>query len=375
MSESRISAKSGTAYNGYGNSKYDLQSFTYPENLFSNKEEFGNTWMMININVLEQSKYFSEDTTVALSPEEEGRRWNEADARNQSVAGATGALATSGAVVGGVTALIAGGDAVSIGQGAAQGIGGGLVAAVPLLAAGTAQRTTKRLKAAIQLPMPGNLITPYNAEWGADDTKLFDLAMRAPGIGLDVVKGGAEILTGSIEGLKKAGSSVVDAATSMALSVNSTFGNAGVSAAAGLASNPKKEMFFQGVDFRNFSFDYRFYPKNEKESLYIKRIIDLLKFHMYPEYRSKDRFTFIYPSEFDITFFKQDGKENPWVNKIATCALVGMTVNYTPSGLWATHEDGSPVLINLSMTFKELSILTKENLSNPVGTTEVQGSY
>lgn len=374
MAESRISAKSGTTPRNYID-KYDLQSFTYPENLFSSKEEFGNTWMMINVNVLEQSKYFSEDTTVALDPQEQGRRWTEADARGQTVGQATGALATSGAVVGGVTAFIAGGDAVSVGQGATRGAVGGGAAAIPIMAAGTAQRTTKRLKAAIQLPMPGNIITPYNAEWGADDTKLFDLAMRAPGMGLDILRDGARVVTGDFESIQKSGASVADAATSMALSINSTFGNAGVSAAAGLASNPKKEMFFQGVDFRNFSFDYRFYPKNEKESLYIKRIVDLLKFHMYPEYRSKDRFTFIYPSEFDITFFKQDGKENPWVNKIATCALVGMTVNYTPTGMWATHYDGSPVMINLSMTFKELSILTKENLSNPVGNSEVESSY
>jgi hypothetical protein len=137
-------------------------------------------------------------------------------------------------------------------------------------------------------------------------------------------------------------------------------------------------MIFSGVDFRNFTMDYLFYPKSMAETLYVKNIIDMLKFHMYPEYKSKERFTFIYPSEFDITFFVgTEGKENPWVNRVATSVLTNMAVNYTPQGVWAVHADGSPVMIQLSLTFKELSIITKDNLNNPAMNTqsEVKASF
>lgn len=377
MSEARFSAQSGTAYNGFGgNSKYNLQSFTYPENLFSNKEEFGNTWVMINVNVLEQSKYFREDQSVELSPEEQGKRWTEADARDQSVAGVVASGATSGAAVGSLTALLAGKGSVEVGKAAIQGGAvGGAATGIPVAIAQTAKRSTKRLASAIQLPMPNNMMTPYSVEWGSDSTKIFDMMMRVPGIGVNAIK---KMATGDVEGLKKEGSAALDLAASAALSMNSMAGSGGVSAASGLASNPKKEMIFNGVDFRNFTMDYLFYPKNMSETLYIKKIIDLLKFHMYPEYKSKERFTFVYPSEFDITFYVGDGKENPWVNRIATSVLTSMNVNYTPQGVWAVHEDGSPVMIQISLSFKELSIITKENLVNPVDiatNNDVKASY
>lgn len=374
MSEARFSAQSGTAYSGYeGPYKYDLksyklQSYTYPENLFSNKAEFGNTWVMININVLEQSKYYKEYQSVELSPEEKGKRWTEADARDKSVAGTAFSAGVSGAVVGGVTSFLAnkGGGTlketiknpkVAIGtiQGAAAGAAvGALTTALPAALAGTAKRSTKRLTSAIQLPMPNNLMTPYSVEYGQDSsTKVFDLMMRGP-----------------------TGFDVADLAAATALSMNSAAGSGGISAATGMAANPKKEMIFGGVDFRNFTLDYLFYPKSMGETLYIKKIIDLLKFHMYPEYKSDDRFTFIYPSEFDITFFMGDGVENPWVNRIATSVLTNMNVNYTPQGAWAVHADGSPVMIQISLTFKELSIITKENLVNPSDeNVEVKASY
>lgn len=382
MSEARFSAQSGTEYARYSNqystdSKYILKSYTYPENLFSNKAEFGNTWVMININVLEQSKYFREDQSVELSPEEQGKRWTEADARNQqgqSGVGSAVSATVSGAAVATLTSLLAGKNSVETGKAALQGGAvAGIATGVPIAVAGTNKRSTKRLSSAIQLPMPNSLMAPYAVSWGQDNTKIFDMMLRVPNMGANAI---TKLATGDIEGLKKEGTAGADLAASATLSMNSMAGNSGISAATGLASNPKKEMFFDGVDFRNFTMDYQFYPKNMGETLYIKKIIDLLKFHMYPEYKSKERFTFVYPSEFDITFFVGDGKENPWVNRIATSVLTNMSVNYTPQGVWAVHEDGSPVMIQLSLTFRELSIITKENLVNPADDgIEVKASY
>lgn len=372
-SEARLSAQSGTSYTGTGeNSKYNLKSYTYPENLFSNKQEFGNTWVMININVLEQSNFFKQDQTVEISPEE-NKRWTQADARDQTVVGAAASAAVSAGVVAGLGAVLAGQGKNTTGPGSGAGrVAGtagktagvtGLAVGVPMAIAGTTKRSTKRLASAIQLPMPNNLMTPYAVEYGQDDTAAMDMMMRVPGL---FVPGGKP------NPANWAG----DLAAAAALTAAKTVGAGGISAASGLALNPKKEMIFNGVDFRNFTMDYLFYPKNMAEARYVKNIIDLLKFHMYPEYKSKERFTFIYPSEFDITFYIGDGQENPWVNRIATSVLTSLNVNYTPQGVWATHEDGSPVMIQLSLAFKELSIITKENLLNPAdNSTEVKASF
>lgn len=376
-SEARLSQQSGTSYTGTGeNSKYNLKSYTYPENLFSNKAEYGNTWVMININVLEQSKYFRQDQSVELSPEEQGKRWTQADARDQTTLAATASAATSAGVIAGGASLVAtlankgklsGTDAGQAGKaGLTAAATTGLAVGVPLMVAGTTKRSTKRLASAIQLPMPNNIATPYAVEWGGEDTAGLDALMRVPGM----------LLPGGNRASSPAGDKIQDAAAAAALVAAKTAGAGGISAAAGLAVNPKKEMMFTGVDFRNFTMDYMFYPKNMAEARYVKNIIDLLKFHMYPEYKSSERFTYVYPSEFDITFYIGDGKENPWLNRIATSVLTNMNVNYTPQGVWATHADGSPVMIQLSLSFKELSIITKENLLNPADdSTDVKASY
>lgn len=384
-SEARLSQQSGTSYNGNGgNSKYNLKSYTYPENLFSNKAEFGNTWVMININVLEQSKYFRQDQSVELSPEEQGRRWTQADARDQTTLAATASAATSAGVLAGGAVLastladkfklsglaglkVTGAEAGQAGRtGAVAGISTAAAVGIPLMVAGTTKRATKRLASAIQLPMPNNIATPYAVDWGGEDTAGLDALMRVPGM----------LLPGGNRASSPAGDKIQDAAAAAALTAAGAVGARGVSAAAGLAVNPKKEMMFTGVDFRNFTMDYMFYPKNMAEARYVKNIIDLLKFHMYPEYKSSERFTYVYPSEFDITFFIGDGKENPWINRIATSVLTSMNVNYTPQGVWATHEDGSPVMIQVTLAFKELSIITKENLVNPADdSTDVKVSY
>jgi hypothetical protein len=387
-SEARISQQAGISYNGTLD-KYVLKSYTYPENLFSNKAEFGNTWVMININVLEQSKYFKQDQSVELSPEEQGKRWTQADARDQStLAASTSAAISSGVLAAGASLIstlaskgkISGVDAglaskgkisgVDAGQAGKAGLiaGGttGLVVGVPLAIAGTTKRSTKRLASAIQLPMPNNIATPYAVEWGGEDTAGLDALMRVPGM----------LLPGGNKASSPAGDKIQDAAAAAALAAGKAAGAGGVSAAAGLVVNPKREMMFTGVDFRNFTMDYMFYPKNMAEARYVKNIVDLLKFHMYPEYKSSERFTYVYPSEFDITFYMGDGKENPWVNRIATSVLTSMNVNYTPQGVWATHADGSPVMIQVSLAFKELSIITKENLLNPADdSTEIKASY
>lgn len=382
-SEARISQQAGISYNGTLD-KYVLKSYTYPENLFSNKAEFGNTWVMININVLEQSKYFRQDQSVDLSPEEQGKRWTQADARDQSTLAATvsagvssGVLASGASLIstlagkfksGGLTNLnVSGAEAGSAGlAGLVAGATTGAVVGIPLMVAGTAKRSTKRLASAIQLPMPNNIATPYAVEWGGEDTAGLDALMRVPGM----------LLPGGNRASSPAGDKIQDAAAAAALAAGKAAGVGGVSAAAGLAVNPKKEMMFTGVDFRNFTMDYMFYPKNMAEARYVKNIVDLLKFHMYPEYKSSEQFTYVYPSEFDITFYMGDGKENPWVNRIATSVLTSMNVNYTPQGVWATHADGSPVMIQVSLAFKELSIITKENLLNPADdSTEIKASY
>ena len=122
------------------------------------------------------------------------------------------------------------------------------------------------------------------------------------------------------------------------------------------------EQTFKGVDFRKFTFDYQFFPRDIKEAQNVMNIIYQFKFHMHPEFKSDLNYVWIYPSEFDISYYT-GGVENPHLHKHTSCVLEEMNVNYTPNGQFAVFSNGMPTQINVSLSFKELQILSKETVA------------
>jgi len=132
-----------------------------------------------------------------------------------------------------------------------------------------------------------------------------------------------------------------------------------VSALTGMASNPKKEQLFKGVDFRTFSFNYQFFPRDEEEARRVRDIIKTFKLHMHPEFKDAFNFIYLYPSEFDIYYY-QGGKENLNLHRHTSCVLTDMSINYAPQGVFTAFDGGMPSQINVVLTFKELALLTKD---------------
>lgn len=128
---------------------------------------------------------------------------------------------------------------------------------------------------------------------------------------------------------------------------------------AKVTTNPFREVFFEAVDFRTFNFRYRFFPKSQAEADKVQNIIKTFKYHMHPELSASGYF-YIYPSEFEIKYFYRD-RENSKFQKISTCALTDMQVEYG-GDQFSTFRDGSPVEYTLTLTFKELEILHKDRI-------------
>jgi len=124
-------------------------------------------------------------------------------------------------------------------------------------------------------------------------------------------------------------------------------------------TNPFKETLFESVDYRSFSFRYRFFPKNSTESQKIRDIIKVFKTHMHPEITAEKLF-YIYPSEFDIQYFYKE-KENDYLHNFTRCALTDMTVDYGGEQ-FSTFQDGAPVEIGMTLTFTELENLTSQSI-------------
>jgi hypothetical protein len=130
---------------------------------------------------------------------------------------------------------------------------------------------------------------------------------------------------------------------------------------AKVKSNPFREVFFEGIDYRTFTFKYRFMPKDKTEVSAVYNIIAKFKEHMHPELAAGGAF-FLYPSEFEIKYY-YNNKENGYYNSIATCALTDMGVEYGGDQL-SSFSDGSPTEINLILSFRELELITKESIKN-----------
>ena len=71
------------------------------------------------------------------------------------------------------------------------------------------------------------------------------------------------------------------------------------------------------------------------------------------------------PAEFDL-FYMFRGDENDWINKIQTCVLKNMDVNYAPNGYQTFRPVETPVAagappteIDMKLDFQETKLITK----------------
>jgi len=134
------------------------------------------------------------------------------------------------------------------------------------------------------------------------------------------------------------------------------------------AMNNFLETTFTGVAFRQFSYTWKFSPKSVQELEEVHKIIRTFRFHMLPELPEDGDFGryYVVPAEFDL-FYMFRGDENTWLNKISTCVLKNLDLNYTPNGYQTFRPiDGKngapPVEIDMKMDFQETKILTKKDV-------------
>ena len=129
----------------------------------------------------------------------------------------------------------------------------------------------------------------------------------------------------------------------------------------------RMELIFSGVSKREFSYTFKFLPKSLPEAKEIREIINRFKFHMLPELEGDPGTSrrFVTPDTFNIEYqwVGGGGKENSYLNKIATCVLKNMSVKYG-GGRYSAHVDdgeGStpPVESEITLQFQELEIITK----------------
>ena len=250
---------------------------------------------------------------------------------------------------------------------------------------------------AVYLPMPSGLAVGYNATWDQRQLGFLGEAVRK-GIGApsasDAIKGIGTALVAT--GVK----SLVDMALGDAADA------AGV--ALGMMSNPGYALMFSGSSFRGYTFSYNLIARNENESYMIRYLISIFKYYMSPSRGTSNKLNDItnnlvgslgkdldkdgkikaaatkltqevgkfgiisYPSLWEIQFhftdsssrdLSQSTKVNDFLFKPAKCALQSFNVDYNSGlGVPAFFKTGAPVTTNITMTFIESEIVTRESI-------------
>jgi hypothetical protein len=326
--------------------KYDIENLQYPKDLMSPDGRYGFNYVVFYINVSTESKLLKQGGTPTIDDKDVPPR-DAGEIRNLSagqLTGGTAALGALGTVAGGLLGVPSAGAAAA----AASTVGVGIATGAGKDAG--KKRGMKRLKSAIALHVPNQLNIRYGMQYSEEDTAMLQMAAAA----------GGEVL----KALTSAGKNSDVTGVAGDIITNLTLGNApGVSAATGLAANPKKEQVFKSVDFRTFQVDYQFFPRDTIEAGNVLRIIQEFKYHMHPEFKDGNNFIYIYPSEFDIYYY-QGGQENLTIHRHTSCVLTEMNINYTPNGVFTTFSNGMPTQINVQMTFRELALLTKDKIKD-----------
>ena len=235
----------------------------------------------------------------------------------------------------------------------------------------------KTIRGTVILPIPEGIQDSNSAGWG--EGNMGPIQTATMGVAMNVISG-ENAFTSLGDAAKNVFDKSVNAATvgttqkmiqtffasqaSKALTGSGDF-NQELSRQTGVVFNSNTELLFSGVTLRSgFSFSFDLVPRSKKESDEIKDIIRFFKSESAAQKGavSGDASGLFLksPSVFQLKYMS-GGKPHPFLNQFKICALNAMSVNYTASGTYATYSDATPVHMNMTLTFQELTPIYRED--------------
>ncbi len=257
--------------------------------------------------------------------------------------------------------------------------------------------TTKSI-ASILIYMPEKITTGYSFQYQGESLRIAAAGSRIVDLTKNVLGGATTLTEAAKNDLTKAlgeefgtrfGTKLIDDLGALV--------GANVGARAFLEKNvrrvinPHMQFLYRAVNQRTFEYTFQFTAHDAHESEVVDNIIRTFKFFSHPEVIG-DRAGRLhgYPAEFDIQYvsreLKPDGRdhhfqENDWLNRVGRCYLSGIQVDYSPTGVYATHRHHSsplpkhlgtdnnntrsgnpPTNITMTLTFAELETLNRAHI-------------
>lgn len=129
--------------------------------------------------------------------------------------------------------------------------------------------------------------------------------------------------------------------------------------------NPQLSLMFDGMTFRTFDMQFQFRPNSQLEADKVREIIYTLKSVMLPDtYQLSDNDTkyfsenyFNHPNVIDIEYV---GPIADKVDGFLPSFITACNVTYNGGGKMETFVDGTPLIIDMTLSFQENVIMTQE---------------
>jgi len=220
----------------------------------------------------------------------------------------------------------------------------------------------------VTLPIPSGISDQNNADWGSQSMTAMDIfkadlavkTLSTAAAGGNAGKAFADTAGGYLEFLRSQGDAVKAATVNaFAAAAAGVEGQQLLARTTGMVMNPNMELLFKGPQLRPFSFKFTLSPRDETEAKNIVSIIRFFKQGMAP-IRSKSNLFLKTPHTFQLRYLHRGEKEDGGtglhfkLNAFKECALQSFGVNYTPTGNYATYQDGTMVSYEITMGFSEL---------------------
>lgn len=131
----------------------------------------------------------------------------------------------------------------------------------------------------------------------------------------------------------------------------------------GVVRNPHTALLFEGMNLRSITYVFRFTPRTKDESTQLNGWIESLRNAMHPEYsNSLGVFALNYPRMFTVNFAGGKMDQIAAYPSMSYSFLANMSVATSPQGVTFFRE-GQPVVVDLSLTFHELDMKTRESFT------------
>ena len=227
---------------------------------------------------------------------------------------------------------------------------------------------TTRLEKSIALYMPPNVQVSYEIKYA--DKEIGALAMAGSAV-IDAIKKGGNtetILRNAADAAGTVGQEGLTNFLNKALDGIASGAEALSQMEKGTVITPRMEMMFEGVGRRSFSYTFAFIPKSKQEALIVEDIIKHFKFYAMPAYSNKEtRREMDIPGTFDIEYMYR-GSRNNFINRISTCFLTKVDVQYGGDRYTAYEEipgkGPPPQKSSLSLQFTELETLSQSHIGD-----------